>query len=100
MTDASRRADGGRGQRAEEAVPSRDVTRRQAERLATAIGICRLLSLIGALSIWAAWSVASLWVLLGFALLAGVAAVLLARLAVAKARRIEAACDLDAPAGE
>jgi fatty acid desaturase len=100
MTDAVRNVDRARRQRADQETASQSVTRRQAERLATAIGVCRLLSLVGALLLWAAWSVAVFWGVLGFALLAGLAAVLLARLAMVKGMRIETACDLDPPAAE
>ena len=100
MNDGTPRTGRPHGQRKDQTVASEAVARRRAERLATTIGICRLLSLIGALLLWAAWSVASFSVLLGFALSAGLIAVLLARLAVAQGSRIEAACDLDTRAAE
>ena len=68
--------------------------------LMTAIEICRLLSLVGALLIWVAWSATVFWLLLGFALLAGSASVVLARVAIRIGTPVATACDLDSSAPE
>ena len=64
------------------------------ERLATAAGLCRLASLLGALTIWAAWSSTVFWLLLGFALTAGLASMALARLAVKRGKNDRVAEEL------